>query len=197
MVIVRLAISLSILICAFAFSGARAQTDSSDFRHQRQWGVSAEVGLNSLASLVGPMLTYYAMPSLAVDVGAGLSISGLRPGARLRYLFTPKDKASFYGGLGLKSGFGSGDQDIKVKDTDTQSDIRLQTRPTSFLDFMLGVEFLANNGFLVMANAGYSQLLTSKPYVMTDGTPSDKTKKALDAIFGSGILLSVSLGKAF
>lgn len=193
----RLAFPLTALICALAISGAKAQTDSSDFRHQRKWAVSGEVGLNSLSSLVGPMLTCYVMPSLAVDAGAGLSVSGLRPGVRARYLFTPKDKASFYGGLGLKTAFGSGEQDLKAKDVDTKEEFRFKTNPTDFLDFMLGVEFLANNGFLVMGNAGYSQLLTSKPYEITVGAPGDKTKKAFDTIFGSGIMLSISLGIAF
>ncbi len=193
----RLAIYFPVLFCAIAFSSAKAQTDSSDFRQQRKWAISAEIGMNSLSSLIGPVGTFYAMPSLAVDIGAGLSSSGLRPGVRARYLFTSKDKTSFFGGLGLKQGLGSGGQEIKLKDTDTKQELKLETEPTSFLDFMLGVEFLANNGFLVIANAGYSQLLTDTPYTITAGVPSDKGKKALDAVFGSGIMLSVSLGKAF
>jgi hypothetical protein len=150
-----------------------------------------------LSSLLGPVVTYYAKPALAVDLGAGLSSSGLRPGLRGRYLFTPNDKTSFFGGLGLKYGLGSADQEIKVKDSDTQEELKLTTNPTVFLDFILGMEFLANNGFLLLANAGYSRLLTDDPYEMTDGTPSDKGKKVLDLVFGSGVMLSVSVGKAF
>ncbi len=95
------------------------------------------------------------------------------------------------------AGIGSGGQEIKLKDADTKQELKLETEPTTFLDFMLGVEFLANNGFLVIANAGYSQLLTDTPYKITAGVPSNQGKKAFDAVFGSGIMLSVSLGKAF
>ncbi|MBW8887845.1 MAG: hypothetical protein JF616_08830 [Fibrobacteres bacterium] len=193
----RFVIPFPALICAIAFTSANAQTDSTDMRNQRKWAISAEIGMNSLSSLVGPVGTYYAMPSLAIDLGAGLSSSGLRPGLRARYLFTPKDKTSFYGGLGLKYGLGSGNQEVKVQDSDTKADLKLETKPTTFLDFMLGVEFLANNGFLVISNLGYSQLLSDKPYEITEGVASDKGKKVLDTVFGSGLMLSVSLGKAF
>jgi hypothetical protein len=193
----RLAFTVPALICALGFSCASAQTDSTGSRNQRKWGISGEIGVNSLSSLIGPVLTYYAIPGLATDFGVGLSSSGLRPGVRGRYLFTPRDKVSFFGGLGLKYGMGSGDQEAKVKDADTQEEMKLQTNPTVFLDFMLGMEFLANNGFLLIANAGYSQLLTDDPYKVTSGIPSDQGKKVLDMVFGSGIMLSVSVGKAF
>jgi hypothetical protein len=193
----RFAFPLQVLICAIGFSSAYAQTDSLGTRNQRKWAVSGEIGMNSLSSLLGPVVSYYAKPSLAVDLGVGLSSSGLRPGVRGRYLFTPNDKTSFFGGLGFKYGLGSGDQEAKVKDADTQVEMKLKTNPTAFLDLMLGFEFLANNGFLVIANAGYSQLLTDDPYEMTDGTPSEKGKNVLDLVFGSGIMLSASVGKAF
>jgi hypothetical protein len=197
MTIVRNTFSTLALLCAATFSAAAAQTDSTDIRHQRKWAISAEIGMNSLSSLIGPFGTYYATPAVAVDFGAGLSSSGMRPGLRARYLFTSQDQTSFFGGLGLKYGIGSGGQDIKLKDPDTKNELKVQTNPTGFLDFMLGVEFLANNGFLLIANAGYSALLTNTPYEITDGVPSDKGKKTLDLLFGSGIMLSVSVGKAF
>jgi hypothetical protein len=176
---------------------SNAQRDDSETRHNRVWAVSAEVGINSLSSLIGPVFTVYARPQLALDLGAGLSTSGLRPGIRARYLFTPRDQASFFGGVGYKIGLGSGSTDVKVKDPDTKEDLMVHTDPASFLDAMLGTEFLANNGFLVIANAGFSVLLGGKPYSVTQGAPSKKALKTFDTIFGSGIMLSVSLGKAF
>ncbi len=58
LVIMRPAICLPVLLCALAFSRASAQTDSSDIRQQRKWAISAEIGMNSLSSLVGPVGTY-------------------------------------------------------------------------------------------------------------------------------------------
>ena len=62
----------------------------------------------------------------------------------------------------------------------------------------MGVEYVADNGFQVIANAGYSQLWGGRNYHFAPGSvPSEKGEKALKAAFGSGIMLSVSLGKAF
>src|SRR4051812_42587592 len=54
----------------------------------RPWALTAEAGINSLASLAGPVVSFYPKPQLAVDLGAGLSSGGLRPGLRARYLFS-------------------------------------------------------------------------------------------------------------
>ncbi len=175
-----------------------SQTDSErvEFRRPRIWAVSGEIGMNSLSSLVGPTFTYLALPRIALDAGMGISSSGLRPGVRARYLFS-MEKTSFFGGIGFKYGFGSFGKEAKVEDPDTKKDLHLKTGQSAFADGMLGVDFTANNGFMVVGSAGWSQLLSNDPYTFTSGTPSDKAKKAYDTIFGSGILLSVSLGKAF
>ncbi len=189
--------TISIITC-FG-STAFCQTDSaeSDLRRPRTWALSAEVGMNSLSSLIGPVATWYAKPRLAVDFGIGLSSVGLRPGIRARYLFS-LDKVAYYAGAGLKYGLGSGGQDVKIQDPDTKKDIMVQIKGSGFGDLMLGVEYLANNGFLVIANAGYSVLMGGKNYTFANGTVvSDKTDKAFQTVFGSGVLLSVSLGKAF
>ena len=180
-------------ICLWADS----DTSLIEFRKFRSWAISGEIGMNSLASLIGPVLSYYPKPEIALDGGVGLSSNGLRPGIRARYLFTPKEKTSFYGGLGLKYGLGSGGTEVKIKDTQSNLDVSVIEEPTAFVDGMLGVEFLANNGFLVIANLGYSKILTSNPYTLTAGTLTEKSKTTFDTIFGSGIMLSVSLGKAF
>jgi hypothetical protein len=188
---------LAVFILIFS-THAFSNTDSldSEMRKPRQWALSAEVGINSLSSLLGPVVTYYAHPLIAVDMGLGLSSSGLRPGVRGRYLFT-HEKTSFSGGIGFKYGLGSDGVETKFKDPDTKVDLKITTEKTAFLDFMLGADFMADNGFLVIANLGWSQLLTSKPYVIVSGTPSDQGEKVLNTVFGSGLLLSVSLGKAF
>ncbi len=125
-----------------------------------------------------------------------MSASGLRPGVRARYLFT-REKTAYYGGVGLKYGLGTGGQEVKIQDPDTKVDLYVTTDKSAFMDFMFGVDFLADNGFLVLANIGWSQLLTNNPYTITSGVASDQAKKAFNLEFGSGLMLSVSLGKAF
>ncbi len=195
----------SALLCLVSLAAtAFGQTDSSEaktgaeveLRKPRVWAISGEIGINSLGSLLGPVATWYAKPRLAVDFGAGLSTNGLRPGVRARYLFS-LDKTAYFAGAGLKYALGSGDREAKVKDPDTNEELKVKTDGCGFADLMLGVEYLADNGFVVIADAGYSQLLGGVNYHVTGGTPSAKADKAFKTIFGSGIMLSVSLGKAF
>jgi hypothetical protein len=189
----RLTLALLVTAAAgFAQSGDSAQ----DLRRPHRWGLSAEIGMNSLSSLIGPVLTVYVKPAIALDLGAGLSAGGLRPGLRARYLFTPNDKVSYFAGAGFKEALGSGGQEVKVKDPDTKEELGIKVSPASFADLMVGSEYQAGNGFLVIANAGYSFLLNGKSYEFTAGAPSDKAIKTFDTIFGSGVMLSVSLGWA-
>ena len=193
----RLTLALLVTAAAAHAQAADSTEAAEDARQPRRWAVSGEIGLNSLASLIGPVFTFWAKPAFAVDLGAGLSSSGLRPGVRARYLFTARDKTSFFGGVGFKTGLGSNGQEFKVEDPETKADLRLITNVTYFADAQLGTEFLAGNGFLVIGNVGYSVLLSADPYEVASGSPSKKATKALDAAFGSGPMLSVSLGKAF
>lgn len=180
---------------------ALAQSDSTEsdveLRNPRKWALSAEVGVNSLSSLMGPVATFYVKPQIAVDLGIGLSSVGLRPGLRARYAFS-REKTAYFAGAGLKQGLGTGGEDIEIEDPDTKEKINIQIDAGTFLDLMVGVEFMADNGFLVIATAGYSTLLGDKLYTVSDGfTASEDAIKLFDTVFGSGIMLSVSLGKAF
>lgn len=186
------------LLLTVLLSQGFSESDSlqSDLRQPRQWAVSAEVGMNSLSSLIGPVVSYYVKPQIAVDVGVGLSGSGIRPGFRGRYLFS-MEKTSYFGGLGFKYGIGTLGQEAKVKDAETKAELVLTTGKSAFLDYCLGADYLADNGFLVLAEIGWSSLLTDHPYTLVRGTPSEKGTKALNIAFGSGLMLAVSLGKAF
>jgi hypothetical protein len=175
---------------------ATGESPESELRKPRAWALSGEIGINSLSSLVGLAATFYVNPRFPVDVGLGLSQNGLRPGVRARYLFSA-DKVAYFAGAGVKYGLGAGDTEIKVDDVETKEKLGITLDPTGFVDAMLGVEYLADNGFLVIANAGYSQMLGGKNWHVASGTASDKSVKTFDTIFGSGIMLSVSLGKAF
>ncbi|MEO6094306.1 MAG: hypothetical protein ABIW76_01045 [Fibrobacteria bacterium] len=173
------------------------ESPESELRKPRVWALSAEIGLNSLGSLTGPVATWYVKPQIALDLGVGLSSGGLRPGLRARYLFS-REKVSYFGGLGLKYGLGSGGELIEVEDPDTKKKFKIEVDGSGYVDASLGVEYLADNGFLVIANAGYSQLWGGVNFHVAEGdAASDEAIKLYKAVLGSGIMLSVSLGKAF
>lgn len=175
---------------------ASSESDA-ELRKPRKWALSAELGMNSLSSLVGPVATFYVKPQIAVDLGVGVSSVGIRPGMRARYAFS-REKTAYFAGIGFKHGLGTGGEEIEIEDPDTKEKLKMEVDASNFLDFMVGVEFMADNGFLVIATAGYSTLLGDQVYTVSSATPaSDKAIKAFDTIFGSGIMLSVSLGKAF
>ncbi|MDQ3001367.1 MAG: hypothetical protein M3Y08_08910 [Fibrobacterota bacterium] len=178
-------------------SSEPAETDTLELRKPRTWALSAEIGVNSLGSLLGPVGTWYVFPHCALDMGVGLSSAGLRPGLRARYLFS-LEKTAFFAGLGLKYTLGTDGEYVKVQDPDTKQDLEIQIDGSGYADASMGVEYLADNGFLVIANAGYSQLLGGQNYHYRPGsTVSDKSEKFYKTILGSGVMLSVSLGKAF
>lgn len=178
-------------------TGQDEEDEEEDARRPRKLALSAEIGINSLASLFGGLATYYALPGLALDLGAGFSSGGLRPGVRVRYLFTPRDQTSFFAGAGFKGALGTLGQEAKVKDPETKAELAFTLDPAAYADLQVGSEFLAGNGFLVIFNAGYSFLLAGGGYEFTSGSPSDKLKKGFDGALGSGIMLSVSLGFGF
>ena len=171
--------------------------DMPELRKPRTWALSGEIGLNSLSSLLGPVATWYVTPRYALDMGFGLSSAGWRPGLRARYLFS-LEKTSYFGAFGLKYALGSGDEYVKVLDPETEKDIEVKIDGSGYVDVSVGVEYLADNGFLVIANAGYSQLWGGQNYHYRPGSAvSDDAVKFYKRVFGSGIMLSVSLGKAF
>lgn len=203
------ALTLAALLPAFAFSQSdtdqsdtaaqseSAESDTLELRKPRVWAVSIEIGMNSLSSVLGPVATWYVTPNYALDFGTGLSSAGLRPGLRARYLFS-LERTSYFGAIGLKYTMGSEGEFVKVKDPETEKDIEIKVDGSGYADASVGVEYLSDNGFLVIANAGYSQLWGGQNYHFRPGSAiSDKTEKLYQAVLGSGVMLSVSLGKAF
>src|SRR5690606_5347483 len=193
--------SFPVFTCAVAFAlavPALCQTDSgeikSELRNPRKWAISVEGGANSLSSIAGPVATLYAHPQMAVDLGLGISKVGPRLGFRTRYLFS-REKMAYFAGLGLKHGFGWDDRDVEVDDPDSDGNINLRIESGTYLDLMAGAEYLANNGFLLIVNVGYSKMLALFYELPADSGYSRDTIKS--SVLGSGILFSVSLGKAF
>jgi hypothetical protein len=188
-------IALGFILTALAMGEEEAE--EVEMRNLRNWGVSGEIGMNSLSSLAGVFGTYYFTPNIALDVGAGLSSNGLRPGLRGRYLFS-QERLSYFIGFGYKYGLGSEDEWVELEDPETKDKFEVLVESASFLDFSVGTDFMANNGFMLIFNIGYSFALSDKFYTVESGySLSDKSAKAFDFVFGSGPMLALSVGKAF
>ncbi len=191
-----IALLFSLLLPAMAFSQMR-DTANSEQRKPRKAAVMAELGVNSLASLFGVAGSYYFKPNMAVDAGFGLSVNGLRPGLRYRYLFSSSDFSPFVG-AGLKYGLGSRNREIKAEDKNNNNAVYyFKSKPSGFLDLCTGMDFQADNGFFLLGTLGWSQRLSGSGWELTQGTVTDKTRKGLNFIYASGVMLSIAAGWAF
>lgn len=165
-------------------------------RKPRSAAVSLEAGMNSLSSLVGIKGSFFVSPQFAVDVGIGSSSVGLRPGVYARYLFSKAKFTPFVYG-GAKYGLGSGGTSVEVEDTETDTKYQLEVKPSPFVDFGLGIDYLAHNGFYFTGGLGWSQLLGGKNYSWDGPEPSEEFDDVMAFVLGSGLALSLSLGYAF
>lgn len=187
---------LALTLLATVAAAQTEETANPDLRKPRSTAVSLEMGGNSLSSLVGLKGSFFVRPQVALDVGLGLSGTGLRPGVYGRYLFSRAKFSPFaYGGL--KYGLGTGGQSVEIKDPETDADLEIEIKPSPFLDFGVGVDFMAHNGFYFTGGLGWSQLLSGKNYEYTAGTPSEEAEDLAKFAYGSGLGLFLSLGYAF
>ena len=165
----------------------------SNVRKPRPVAVSAEIGMNSLASMAGLTATVFVVPQVAVDLGLGLSAAGLRSGIRGRYLFSPKKFSPFaYGSLDYSSGLGT------YQEEGTDNTLTVTVNSALFLGLGRGFDSMADNGFYWIACAGWSALLGGQDFQWSqDSFPSSDDKAAQKLIDGSGPTLSFSAGYAF
>jgi hypothetical protein len=173
-----------------------AAEEGAYVRKMRTAAVSAEVGVNSLAGLVGLKGTWFLTQQVAVDLGLGASVTGARPGVYGRYLFSDGTFAPFVYG-GVKYGVGSGDEEIEVEDPDTGIPYHLKIKPSPFLDFGLGIDYLAHSGFYLTAGAGWSYLLRTRNHEWVGPKPPSDVDDVARFVLGSGLAFSLSLGYAF
>ena len=184
-------------------TAAWSQTDDTAnpyVRKPRKAAVSAELGMNSLASLIGIEGSFFVQKQVAVDVGLGISTTGLRPGVYARYLFSDAKFSPFVYG-GLKYGLGSGNTPVEATNAEDASDpttYPLKVKPSPFLDLGFGIDYLADGGFYFKAVIGWSSLLGGTNYEWVNGSaPNQKTEDTYKLILGGGPALAFSLGYAF
>lgn len=183
-----------------AHAGGNEGTDGADDgNHVRQYrtvALSVEGGMNSLASVAGLKGTYFATPQVAIDLGLGVSTTGLRPGIYGRYLFSDGKFAPFVY-TGFKYGLGSGGAHITIEDPDTNIPYDVDVKPSPFLDFGLGIDYLAHNGFYLTGAMGWSHLLRNRNYEWVGAEPPSDVDDMVTFVLGSGLAFSLGLGYAF
>jgi len=168
-------------------------------RARRRLVLSGELGWNGLAGL-GAILTYNAHPHLAFDLAGGFSLLGWKAGARVRYNLLTSNMTPFVGvGANATSGFGEftdpgdGRQGANVKGVPYTLDVR----PSYLLQYTLGFDFQHRRGFNMVGALGYAQLLNDHNLIIVDGELTSDERRAVNAIFKGGIVISLSAGYAF
>ncbi len=161
-------------------------------RHQRVFGASWAMVWNGLNGF-GPLFHLYPLPHVALDAGAGIGFSGVKTGigARamfLRHRFTP------FAGIGFSRASG-GEASIEGNQNRAQLDYRVEPSPN--LQFSVGFDLQARNGFLLLISGGYNKFMASRSVTVLSGTPTDDDLRMFDAMYGSGGIFGICVGKAF
>lgn len=213
--------TLLALIAVLAFSSlslaqnSRKSNASSDNpRADRKFAITTEAGFRTMSG-TGLNVSYYVIPRLALDAGAGVGLQGAKFGARVRYLFLDQEFTPI---LGL--GFNMSPQEIGFNDPQEvllDLDFDETTPPEEiFVDAQLnrsyytqaitGIEWMAQGGFVVAFNLGYRISLnqTIDTDIEVNGQSfevidqySDTLINSIDRIYGSGVSFSLHLGYAF
>lgn len=162
-------------------------------RAQRRIALLGELGWNGLAGF-GAIVTYHLHPHVSFDLGAGLAAVGGKLGLRARYNISKKSVTPFLGmGIMGATGFDAPTRDIGSDD----SEINIELKPAAFLQAVAGIDWTSPSGFTLIGAAGYAWLVTGDNVVILTGEPTKEEEEALDAVFRSGVVISVAIGYTF
>jgi hypothetical protein len=156
------------------------------------FGVSGNMGWNGLTG-VGITVQSYMSTHFGLDAGAGVSSVGYKFSGRLRYLileknFTPMVGAGFIYGTGYPNQLLEYEYDGTI--------ITFVMNKSPYIQIVGGFDFVASNGFFIMADIGYAILLTENIQLIS-GTPTADMQTIMDLTFGSGLVMEVSIGYIF
>lgn len=160
-------------------------------RGRRRWAIAGELGYNGLAGL-GQTVTFNPGPHLALEAGAGMSVGGYKLGVRSRYDFLETHWTPFLG-AGFLYKTGTGRRAFKVDIDGDES--RIRVLPSPFVQLVGGFNYVGERGFTFTGAAGYARLLRRDNVVLVSGAPMSRARR--DALAGSGLVLSISVGRAF
>jgi len=162
-------------------------------RALRRIALLGELGWNGLAGF-GAIVTYHLHPHVSFDLGAGLAAVGGKLGLRARYNISKKAVTPFLGmGIMGATGFDAPTRDIGSDD----SEINIELKPAAFLQAVAGIDWTSPSGFTLIGAAGYAWLVTGDNVVILTGEPTKEEEEALDAVFRSGVVISVAIGYTF
>lgn len=168
-------------------------------RAQRKLALTAELGWNGLSSF-GPVLTYHLHPHAALDLGTGFSLFGWKVGARGRYNFL---KANFtpFAGLGFNATSGLGELPLHDKnnpDVDPNREaVTVNVKASYLMQGVLGFDYIHRRGFTMIGCIGFAKLLNSDNVEVVAGEPNQEERIAIDVLFKSGAVISLSMGYAW
>ena len=161
-------------------------------RARRPFYIAGELGWNGLSGL-GVNFGYHPEPHFAIDTGLGLSLTGLRIGARLRANLMTGEWTPF-----LSAGFsyagGTGGQSIDFESKGEKARGKVLGSP--FVQLGGGVNYTGSEGFMFTAATGYS-ILARKNGNTRYVSGAREAYDDIRPLFGGGLILSVAFGYAF
>lgn len=166
-------------------------TDPRSNRERRPFYVAGELGWNGLSGL-GVNFGYHFNPHLAIDTGAGISITGWRVSARVRGNLLKGEWTPFIG-AGFSYATGLSDTDVELESRGDK--VKLRVQPSPFLQIGAGVNYTGREGFMFNATTGYSVLLKDGNTAYSSG--SLDAYNDVKSVYGGGLILSVAFGYAF
>jgi hypothetical protein len=187
---------LIFIFCAVFSMQISAQQSYKDIvlpiRLTHGFGISGNLGWNGLTG-VGITVQSYMSTHIGLDVGAGVSSVGFKFAGRLRYLILEKNFTPMVG-AGFIYGTGFPNQLIELEYDGTTITFTLDKSP--YAQIVGGFDFVASNGFFIMADMGYAILLTENIGLIS-GIPTADMQSLMDMVYGSGIVMEVSIGYIF
>jgi hypothetical protein len=164
-------------------------------RKAAPFALGLELGVNSLASVLGIRATWYPVQQVAIDVGGAWSTAGLRSGIGARW-FTSDSFSSPFVGAAWKRSAGI---DSASLDDGKQSASDVTIRPLQWLDAEVGYEIRRPDGLVVVFTTGWSFPLTAKKdrSDIVSGTLSKDAKDNLDWYTGGGPIFAAAVGIGF
>ena len=164
------------------------QVHGGDPRSERPWVFSGELGWNGLAG-IGLIIARHLDPHFTLEAGLGFAAEGAKAGFRARYGLQTGESTPFVGaGFLYGTGFPAGSPDAKG--------FQYSIRGSPFLQLVAGYEYQSRDGFTLDAAAGYARLLRPNLTIVA-GTPTQDDLSAIRIATGSGLVLSLAIGRAF
>lgn len=171
---------------------AKAPRPPAPVRKLQRLSILGEWGWNSLVGM-GPELAFHTHPNLTLEGGAGLSFAGWKAGARGRVNLVQRDLTPFIG-VGLIHTFGIDLLEISDSQDPTNVTSVVSVRPSNFVQGVVGLDWIDRNSFNLVTSVGYAWLLGGSNVEVLSGQLDPDEGRAMDVVFGSGIVISLAMG---